>query len=341
MEGFDSKYPGAQIEQMINDYVAGKFRNSGASESIQVYNWVWGKGADGRGILSEEEYLKVINASVINLLLETISIQATIRQIGGNITIVSQQYNENGIIAFSITINPNSKEYVEEILNVPIGGNEDGIHQKRIIACVLRYDGKQWTMLDNDGHSPISVESVEGNSPDTVTIRFPKYSKVNSLVCTPDETLAAAGIKCGASVGLDYATIHVRQDRMVRLMVTTNSAGNGGSVSRQEWDTRTNIDNWKVSVVTNTSLGNYLKVEDANGSIDGTAIPTIGGGFTSYLLGSKPGYMNVQLRNPDGSVSDYKGVSFQVGWPILNGIPIFTEYELGKGNIWVYGIMME
>ena len=233
------------------------------------------------------------------------------------------------------------EETTEEVDEPNIEESGDSVSTKRIIACVLRFDGSKWNVLDNEGHVPINVTGVSGTTTDSVTISFPEYSKVNTLVVTPDETLAAAGIKCGASVGLDYATIHLRQDRMVRLMVTMDSSGTGGEVTRQEWDERTNMNGWTVKKVENSSLGNYIRIEDPNGNIDGTSLPTVAGAFNCFLFGTKPGYMNIQLRNPDGSVSDYKSAQFQVGFPILNGTPILTEHECTKGNIWVYGIMEE
>lgn len=218
---------------------------------------------------------------------------------------------------------------------------ENAVSTNRIIACVARFDGTKWTLINDEGHIPLNVTGISGTSTDEFTITFPAYSKVNSLVATPDETLAAGGIKCGASVGLDYATIRLRQDRLVRLFVSTNANGNGGTVTRQEWDTRTDVSGFTVSVVQNASLGAYIRLDDTKGNIDGTALPTVGGAYNTFLFGTKPGYINIQLRNADGSVSDYKNASFQIGWPMLNVKPMFTSQELSKGNVWIYGIMEE
>ena len=222
---------------------------------------------------------------------------------------------------------------------------EDGIFAgvpiSRIVAGVLRYDGTQWTILNNEGHIPINITGISGNSPDSVTIEFPKYAKVNSIVVTPDETFAAAGIKCGASVGVDYATIYLRQDRSVRIMVTMDSSGNAGTVSRYETDDRTDVSGFSAKVVQNTSLGNYVRVEDSKGNIDAKTIPLVGGAYSCYLFGCKPGYANIQLREPDGSVSDYKSAQFQMSWSLLNTSPTLTSYEIQKGNVWVFGIMEE
>lgn len=218
---------------------------------------------------------------------------------------------------------------------------ENAVSTNRIIACVARFDGTKWTLINDEGHIPLNVTGISGTSTDEFTITFPAYSKVNSLVATPDETLAAGGIKCGASVGLDYATIRLRQDRLVRLIVTTNANGNGGTVRRQKWDTRTDVSGFTVSVVQNASLGAYIRLDDTKGNIDGSALPIIGGAFNSFLFGTNPGYINIQLRQADGSVSDYKNNEFQIGWPMLNVKPIFTSQEMSKGNVWIYGIMEE
>lgn len=222
---------------------------------------------------------------------------------------------------------------------------EEGIHGSvpvsRIVAGVLRYDGTKWTILDNEGHVPINITGISGDSPDSVTITFPKYAKVNSLVVGPDETFAAAGIKCGASVGIDYATIYLRQDRIARVMVTMNSAGTTGTVTRYETDERTDVSGFTATMKENASLGNYVRIDDTKGNINGQSVPTVGGAFTCYMLGCKAGYANIQLRNPDGSVSDYKSAQFQMSLPLLNASPVLTSYEMQKGNVWVYGIMEE
>ena len=218
---------------------------------------------------------------------------------------------------------------------------ENAVSTNRIIACVARFDGTQWNLINDEGHTPLNVTGISGTTEDEFTITFPAYSKVNSLVATPDETLAAGGIKCGASVGLDYATIRLRQDRLVRLYVATNANGNGGTVTRQEWDTRTDVSGFTVSIMQNTSLGDYIRIDDTKGNIDGSALPTVGGAFNTFLFGTKPGYINIQLRTADGNVSDYKNAEFQIGWPMLNVKPIFTSQEISKGNVWIYGIMEE
>ena len=218
---------------------------------------------------------------------------------------------------------------------------KNAVSTNRIIACVARFDGTQWNLINNEGHTPLNVTGISGTTEDEFTIAFPAYSKVNSLVATPDETLASGGIKCGASVGLDYATIRLRQDRLVRLYVATNDNGNGGTVTRQEWDTRTDVSGFTVSIIQNTSLGDYIRLDDTKGNIDGSALPTVGGAFNTFLFGTKPGYINIQLRTADGNVSDYKNAEFQIGWPMLNVKPIFTSQEISKGNVWIYGIMEE
>ena len=220
-------------------------------------------------------------------------------------------------------------------------GIANSVPVSRIVAGVLRFDGSNWTILNNEGHIPINITGINGNTPDQFTITFPSYLKVNSLVATPDETLAAAGIKCGASVGVDYATVHLKQDRNVRIMVTGNENGTGATVTRYETDDRTDVSGFSAKIVENATLGNYVRVEDSKGNIDGKALPTFGGSFNSTILGSKSGYTNVQLRTFDGTVSDYKNVQFQMSWSLLNASPVFTDYELSKGNIWVFGIMEE
>lgn len=326
MEDFNSKYTGEEVEQLLDQVASG---NAG--------------GGGGGGITVETD--PIFSASPAATITEAdksawsgkqdaISDLVSIRDgaIKGATALQEEAYK--GTIKAVDTSDAVDEPDVPQI-------TENAISTNRIIACVARFDGTQWNLINDEGHVPINVTGISGTSTDEFTITFPAYSKVNSLVATPDETLAAGGIKCGASVGLDYATIRLRQDRLVRLFVTTNANGNGGTVRRQEWDTRTDVSGFTVSVVQNASLGAYIRLDDTKGNIDGSALPTIGGAFNTFLFGTKPGYINIQLRQADGSVSNYKNNEFQIGWPMLNVKPIFTSQEMSKGNVWIYGIMEE
>lgn len=351
MEDFNSKYTGPQVEDLLDQVASGNAgggggevqkttedeilamgftKNEGTITEVKMNGESKGTGGvvDLGNVITEHQDIGGKQDKISDL--ETIREGASL----GKTALQSYTEQYRGTVATVDTSDAVDEPDVPQV-------TENAVSTNRIIACVARFDGTQWNLINDGGHIPINVTGISGTSTDEFTITFPAYSKVNSLVVTPDETLAAGGIKCGASVGLDYATIRLRQDRMVRLFVTTNANGNGGTVRRQEWDTRTDVSGFTVSIKQNTSLGNYIRLDDTKDNIDGSALPTIGGAFNAFLFGTKLGYINIQLRKPDGSVSDYKNNEFQIGWPMLNVKPIFTSQEMSKGNVWIYGIMEE
>lgn len=325
MEDFNSKYSGEQVEALLDQVASGEAGGGGGGITIEtdpVFS------ASPAASITEEKKIEWDEKQ------DAITDLDAIRSGAEKGATALQEEAYKGTIKAVDTSDAVDEPDVPQV-------TENAVSTNRIIACVARFDGTQWNLINDEGHIPLNVTGISGTSTDEFTITFPAYSKVNSLVATPDETLAAGGIKCGASVGLDYATIRLRQDRLVRLFVTTNANGDGGTVTRQEWDTRTDVSGFTVSIKQNTSLGNYIRLDDTKGNIDGSALPTIGGAFNAFLFGTKPGYINIQLRQPDGSVSDYKSDEFQIGWPMLNVKPIFTSQEMSKGNVWIYGIMEE
>ena len=352
MEDFNSKYTGQQVEDLLDQVASGNAGGGGGSEvqkttedEILAMGFTKNEGTitevkmngESKGTGGVVDLGNVITEHQdISGKQDEISDLEAIREGASLGKTALQSYTEQykGTVTTVDTSDAVDEPDVPQV-------TENAVSTNRIIACVARFDGTQWNLINDEGHVPLNVTGISGTSTDEFTITFPTYSKVNSLVATPDETLAAGGIKCGASVGLDYATIRLRQDRLVRLFVTTNANGNGGTVRRQEWDTRTDVSGFTVSVVQNASLGAYIRLDDTKGNIDGSALPTIGGAFNTFLFGTKPGYINIQLRQADGSVSNYKNNEFQIGWPMLNVKPIFTSQEMSKGNVWIYGIMEE
>lgn len=79
-----------------------------------------------------------------------------------------------------------------------------------LLSCALRNDGgATWAPIDDTGHRPSGVLSVETLADRIVVHHDFTAVRVSSVQVTPDETLSGMGISCGASVGLDQTRIHL------------------------------------------------------------------------------------------------------------------------------------
>lgn len=197
----------------------------------------------------------------------------------------------------------------------------------KIIACVARYLNGEWTLLNDDGHVPLNVKSIETLSSGSFRIHHNfDAKKVLSLVCGVDETYAINGFNCGASVGLSNSVINVSKiDNKTSVISCTNGvySSTDSSIS--------------VTVQNHATLGNYLRLEHEN-------IPGVIGlnSATEYdwkLLGMTGNYANVQpfkngakasLPLPEGKCNFY----YQKGSYFTSNI---TSHPSGS-NIWIYGI---
>jgi len=76
------------------------------------------------------------------------------------------------------------------------------------VACVIRRVApNSWYVIDDSGHVPINIKSIAEDH-EKITIYYDFHaSKVNTFSVTPDETFSRMGLLCGASVGLNKATL--------------------------------------------------------------------------------------------------------------------------------------
>lgn len=84
------------------------------------------------------------------------------------------------------------------------------------VCCALRKTSSGWVLLNNSGHTPKHISSVEvySEDPTKLVLYFDKtYSKVGTIVITPDETLTKAGIYTGASVAVDKCVLEFYRNR--------------------------------------------------------------------------------------------------------------------------------
>ena len=226
--------------------------------------------------------------------------------------------NANGVL-YAIT---DGDEFVELNFSDMVEGKNT-----KIIACVARYLNGEWTLLNDDGHVPLNVKSIETLSSGSFRIHHNfDAKKVLSLVCGVDETYAINGFNCGASVGLSNSVINVSKIDNKNSQITYSNgvySSTDSSIS--------------VTVQSHATLGNYLRLEHED-------IPGVIGlnSATEYdwkLLGMTGNYANVQpylngvkasLPLPEGKCN----LCYQKGSYFTSNI---TSHP-NNSNIWIYGI---
>jgi hypothetical protein len=119
-------------------------------------------------------------------------------------------------------------------------GNNSGIagvagRNFKMVAGVLRNfnDGQGWRLItdpETPKHSSLNVASVSSDG-SVITVNFPGIAatKVISFIAAPDETLAAAGFSCGASVTESAAAITLKKQKNVSDYVSYDGANWGST----------------------------------------------------------------------------------------------------------------
>lgn len=78
------------------------------------------------------------------------------------------------------------------------------------VCGAARFDGTNWTLIDDADHTPLNIESITDISGGGFRITYSKAAtEVRTLVATPDEAYARWGMGSGASVGLTYSDVYV------------------------------------------------------------------------------------------------------------------------------------
>lgn len=100
----------------------------------------------------------------------------------------------------------NGKTVQQDSEQSGLARGNDGTKYALSGAAFRRYapDSPDWTIVQDPTHIPVNTFSIENGI--DVTIHY-KGSKIGSLVCGPDESLAKDGVLVGGSVGPDRAII--------------------------------------------------------------------------------------------------------------------------------------
>lgn len=79
----------------------------------------------------------------------------------------------------------------------------------RLLSAVLRNTGNGWHILEDKGHRPTSITRVTTHA-NRLEIAHPINAlRVSSMQVTPDEALAARGLRVGISAGLDLCFLYL------------------------------------------------------------------------------------------------------------------------------------
>lgn len=85
---------------------------------------------------------------------------------------------------------------------------EDG-RTYRLVSGTIRNTGTGWQLIGGTGHRATGITGVD-TEPDHIAIHHPVGAvKVSSFQVTPDETLAACGLRVGISGGLAASRIEL------------------------------------------------------------------------------------------------------------------------------------
>jgi hypothetical protein len=229
---------------------------------------------------------------------------------------------------------------IDEKFGILLGSQIKGTDNKKykIVACVLRNDGSGWYALNDTGHVPVNVTSVT-NTSSVITINYGfTGTKVVSLVCVPDETLAAYGFTFGASVNLDNANITVaRTTQMVSAYVSYNGTG---------WDVTTSGASGNVTFTSfSSTTGIIILTHDPiDYAYAGATIRSGTGGIDVVLESVNTTTTQIKFRDSAGNAiltpnTNMKAYVNRFSPTHSIDPNTLTTAQYPFSNIWVYGIM--
>jgi len=144
-----------------------------------------------------------------------------------------------------------NKHYVKQ-------GNIGGSPQKNhfSIGCIPRCTDGVFDVLDDGGHAPMNVSSIDQPDDYTIQINYAnRASKINTLLIQQDAELAPYGVDIGGDVGVTLAN--------VRAFTNFNAYINGQSVNAHELlqsDTTASISNDQLVLSHEQSVANDVPV---------------------------------------------------------------------------------
>lgn len=200
----------------------------------------------------------------------------------------------------------------------------------RQVGCVIRNTGTGFEFINDAGHVPSGVTSVQTYT-DRIVINYSfTATKVISAHTTPDETLARRGYAMGPSVGLSAMTIYVGQPGMADY-VTTNGT------------TLTSLNGYVKSFSRSTTAWTFNH-DTIDGPVGGSVqYRYISGTFYQAHADSLSTTATVaKLYNSSGTLVNPSTASGTFAFWIMRGgtrrVDPLNELDIQNSNIWVSGL---
>lgn len=205
----------------------------------------------------------------------------------------------------------------------------------KVVAGVLRNAGgpSHWQPITDNAHQPTFIDSVS-TSTTGITINHAALAatKVAALIVVPDETLAAAGITAGVSVGLTSSVITLqRQGKVYSDYVSYNGSA---------WTSNSGVFTGIAYVGGVLHLVHpALPVPDAFGC----SISPRGGAHQVTVNGVSTTYLDIEFRNWSGALITTAATTMQAyvtrggHTAALNPQTVDTTAYPGS-NLWVLGV---
>lgn len=205
----------------------------------------------------------------------------------------------------------------------------------RFVSGALRKVNGTWGLIDDTGHTPSGITSVE----DKGTYLRIHYGftakKVSSLTVTPDESYNRLGYSFGASVGLDGSSIYISK---------RPQPPSGGYVSftAGKWVTA----NGNIKSVTAEDANTLIINHESVAPVDSILLSITGRGAGKYLYrseGAGSNWTRVGIYTLAGApvtkfATDMKFFVMRAGGITETNVKP-ASLEEGNTNIWVTGLM--
>lgn len=199
------------------------------------------------------------------------------------------------------------------------------------LACVIRATAGTWDYINDSQHTKKGFGSILSGSVSVQLDYLKTYTKVLSLLVTPDETYASLGITVGASVGVSNATINFYTTGLIGRIresggiLVVENAGLQSAVTGVSFDSGT---------------GDATITHGTMNSLVGAMVQTMNPIRIPILISSNATQMVVRFVNNAGTpITSPTGLDFQ----ILRGSQrrlTTTEMSVAASNLWVQGLMM-
>lgn len=124
-------------------------------------------------------------------------------------TLIAEKMPDDAINSINTKIGNLTNLVTSEKTNLVGAINEVKNGQYNLIpfACIIRPTTEGWIILNDSGHQPLNVQSVQINGDRLQINHDMDASKVIAFNISPDETFSRFGIHAGASVGLDTSLV--------------------------------------------------------------------------------------------------------------------------------------